>query len=550
MAKPCTCCDCPFPKVGVLLRWSGNRDFSGSRDVRTLQGFLDNINHWATYLQERQHETNLLWRIVGKNFRADAEYRSPVGTFMRDAFDGDVLAIGVLRNWLMYAPMFLGHTNSGEQNAHYNGATVFGGHGFHVGYFDEWDWIGEDGSGDWADYELQLGGIRCECGHAVTVNWPASLTCLPEGETDPDKQGIECRTANETEMDARAWAGDILDPHVKIDQHQSAGHACRVEVYTDYDPVRLRSIYDRVAFMAGTEQYSYPISPGLDLYDFDRAKVVFVGRGRRFTTASGVPTPMPMEDMTDNLNDWLDLGGKLLVINGATGYVDSGGDVCFKLNDPWNYQTPIFNNVLSALGSGMSMTGLSIDMATPVGCPLTCPSTYWNASSLPPACLPIAMWSFDYPVTTTDHGIPPYLERSFVEYHFRKTASTHPLMSRLVDIDTKRSATSLAYDAAWSQLPFENVGKISGGDVLLTLDALAWNNGNVPLSSPHTYTTVEFADLPVLAIEQLPSGSWILLSGLPLALPEQLGGYPIIYPDLIKLLPNEALQALLEVESW
>lgn len=165
MTQPCECrncdnCPCPTSLPVVLREWSGNRDFTGDRDVTQMPGWSRALEH-----NRNSDAAGYLWRV-----RAWSD-----GYTEGEAIYGQVIRYGAVRDWTLYCEW----TNRiapgqpyGKSSLGYFGPTNGGTHE------PAWYWTGRTG----LRYTLELGVTRCSCGKGLYVNWPAESVERPDGE--------------------------------------------------------------------------------------------------------------------------------------------------------------------------------------------------------------------------------------------------------------------------------------------------------------------------------------------------------------------------------
>lgn len=224
--RPCECrgCDpspCPCPLATVLDEWSGDKDFTNNRDVTQMPGWTRELEH-----NRDSNVLGYLWRIVGRDWRLpkylDGEFPPEVERFP----DGQVVALGPVRDFRLYGSKF-SNANLADDvvtaiswlrtswceipvTRYYSGSpNPFFSEGFSYLNSGVWYWHGYYdyalGSlfplGPLANYQLQLGVIRCDCKNGLYITWPNAnpesqpatpflLRLLDDGK---DSSGVQVR---------------------------------------------------------------------------------------------------------------------------------------------------------------------------------------------------------------------------------------------------------------------------------------------------------------------------------------------------------------------
>lgn len=320
--------------------------------------------------------------------------------------------------------------------------------------------------------------------------------------------GTRCRRMIEIEEDARAWSGNDATPLIE--------QSCAVDVGVDWNREAYATAFDRMGWF----ENQLALSARIRSSDLTTERVVILSRESLMINPDAIYEGRDADAMLGRLSDWLDTSGKVLVLNGGVSALADDATDCsisVGVDNLTHYQARGWNYVLSALGSGCTLTGIGIPVPTGNAC-----GAVWGG-----------FLSSTYSVAThvdTDGGA--------AANYVRLTPATglHELLESAEEIEVISFAPSVNSQEL-GYFPLDFVGQIVPGANATTLYEIT--AARAQRQNPDVKAVWLDDVLPGVVIEALPNGSWLII----VAVFNQFGGEAPI-GDVFAQLPSEFLRDL------
>lgn len=318
--------------------------------------------------------------------------------------------------------------------------------------------------------------------------------------------GVRCRRMIEIEEDARAWSGNDATPLIE--------HSCAVDVGVDWNRDSYATAFDRMGWFENLQSLSARITHS----DLTTERVLILSRESLRVNAAPEYEDADADAMLGRLSDWLDTGGKVLVLNGGVSALADDATACSTsvgVDNLAHYQARGWNYVLSALGSGCTMTGIGIPVPTGNAC-----GAVWGG-----------FLSSVYSVAThvdSDGGAAANYVR------LTPASGSHDLLENAEEIEVTSFAASVN-SQDFGSFPLEFIGQIVPGANATTLYEIT--AARTQRQNPDSKAVWLDDVLPGVVVESLPNGSWLII----VAVFNQFGGEAPI-GDVFAQLPNAFLR--------